>query len=123
MAPLDAALALAQDLHVAVLVGEYLKFDVTRAADELLNVSVGRTERRACLLLRLHEQSWQFGCTVRHTHPAAAAARGGFNNYRVPDRFRRSQRFLLGLNYPIRTGQNRDTGIPHPGSSAFFNPH
>ena len=31
VAPLDAALALAQNFHVAVLVGQHLKFDVPRA--------------------------------------------------------------------------------------------
>ena len=58
--PLDAAFALAQDLDVAVLVGQDLKLDVPRRADELLQVNVGRTERRARLVLRLREQRRQF---------------------------------------------------------------
>ena len=40
MAPLDAALALAQDLDIAVLVGQDLEFDVPRRADELFEIHI-----------------------------------------------------------------------------------
>ena len=60
MAPLDAAFALAQDFHVAVLVGQHLKFDVPRRGDELLQVDVRGAEGRARFRLRLGEQAGQF---------------------------------------------------------------
>ena len=41
MAALDAALALAQDLDIAVLIGQNLKFDVPRRADVFFQVDVG----------------------------------------------------------------------------------
>jgi hypothetical protein len=46
MAPLDAALALTQAHHVAVLVGQHLKLDVARPLDELLHVEIAVAEGR-----------------------------------------------------------------------------
>ena len=59
MAALDAAFAFAQDFHVAVLVGQQLKFDMPRRADVFFQIDVGRTERRARFALRLREQAGQ----------------------------------------------------------------
>ena len=59
MPPLDAAFALAQNLHGAVLVGQKLKLDVARRADVFLQIHVGRAERRAGLALRLREERCQ----------------------------------------------------------------
>ena len=76
MPPLDAAFALAQNLDVAVLVGQNLKFDVPRRGDEFFQVDVGRAERRAGLLLRLRQQSGQIlraGCTTRMPRPPPPA--------------------------------------------------
>ena len=44
MAALDAAFALAQADHVAVLVGQHLELDVARALDELLHVEIAVAE-------------------------------------------------------------------------------
>ncbi len=52
MAALDAALALAQADHVAVLVGQHLELDVARALDELLHVEIAVAEGRRRLGLR-----------------------------------------------------------------------
>ena len=42
MPPLDGTIALAQNLDVAVLVGQHLKLDVPRRLDQLLHVHVLR---------------------------------------------------------------------------------
>jgi hypothetical protein len=42
MPALDAAFALAEDLHAAALVGQHLEFDVPRRADVFLQVNVGQ---------------------------------------------------------------------------------
>ena len=55
MPPLHAAFALAQDLHIAMFIGQNLEFDVPRRADIFLQVNVRRTERAARFVLRLHE--------------------------------------------------------------------
>ena len=55
MPALDAALALAQNFHIAVLIGQHLKLDVPRRPDEFFDVNIGRTERRARFALRLRE--------------------------------------------------------------------
>ena len=49
MAALDGAFALAQNLDVAVLVGQHLELDVARRLDELLHVDVGRREGGSAL--------------------------------------------------------------------------
>ena len=56
MPALDGAFALAQNLDVAVLVGQHLKFDVPRMLDQLLHVHVAAGKRRAGFLLRLRQQ-------------------------------------------------------------------
>ena len=76
MPALDAALALAENLDVAVLVGQHLKFDVPRRADEFLQIDVGGTERRAGFLLRLGEQIRAVRpalCTMRMPRPPPPA--------------------------------------------------
>ena len=56
MPALDGAFALAQNLDVAVLVGQHLKFDVARVLDQLLHVHVAAGERRRRFGLRLRQQ-------------------------------------------------------------------
>ena len=62
MTPLDGAFALAQNLDVAVLIGQHLKFDVPRALDQLLHVNVAAGKCRGGFRLRLGQQS----AAVRH---------------------------------------------------------
>ena len=56
MPPLNAAFALAENLHVAVLIGQHLKFDVARRADVFFEINVGARKCRARFLLRLRQQ-------------------------------------------------------------------
>jgi len=56
MPPLDGALALAQNLDIAMFVGQYLKLDVPGRFDQLLHVNVGASEGALRFLLGLGEQ-------------------------------------------------------------------
>src|SRR5262249_42255770 len=123
MAPLDAALALAEDLDIAVLVREHLKLNVARAVNKFFDVNVRATKGRAGFLLRLHQERGQFRRTVDDAHAPPAAARRGLHNQRVTDRLRSSERFLLGLDDSVRTGQNGHTRIAHQGPRPFLHAH
>ena len=79
------ALALAQHLDVAVLVGQHLELDVARPLDELLQVDVGAAESRRRLLLRLDEQAGQFLRRAHDAHAAPAAAGRRLEDHRVAD--------------------------------------
>ena len=52
MAALDGAFALTQVHHLAMLIGQDLKLDMTWTGDVLFQVDVGRTEGRLCFALR-----------------------------------------------------------------------
>ena len=110
MPALDAALALAQDLHIAVLVRQHLKFDVPRRADELLQVDVGGTERAARFVLRLREQRRQVLGLGDDAHAASAAARRRLENHRIADLLRQ---FAAPLPATLSTpGEPGSTGTP-----------
>ena len=59
MTPLDAALALAQNFHVPLLVRQHLKLDMSRPANEFFNVDVRTAECRSGFLLCLCQQRGQ----------------------------------------------------------------
>ena len=73
MAALDRAVALAHVNHVAMGVGENLKFDVPRVLEILLQVHRARAERRLALGASEREEAGQFLLVARHAHPLAAA--------------------------------------------------
>ncbi len=123
MAALDGALALAQDLDVAVLVAQDLEFDVPRRGHELFEVHVGRAESGAGLLLRLRKQRRQILRPVDHAHAAPAAARGGLEDDRIADPGSHLERLFGALKDPCRTGQNRHAHVSHEGAGALFHPH
>ena len=123
MAALDGALALAQDLDVAVLVGQDLEFDVPRRGDELLQVDVGRAERGAGLLLRLRKQRRQILGPVDHAHAAPAAARGGLEDDGIADPGGHLQRLFGALEDARRAGQHRHAHLPHERAGALLHPH
>ena len=96
MPPLDAALALAQNLHVAVLVGQHLELDVPRRVDELFEIHVGRAERRAGFVLRLRVERRQFlgaasppACRVRRRPPTPSESPDSRSRPPVPALLRR----------------------------------
>ena len=80
MTALDAALALAQAHHIAVLVGQHLELDMARPLDEPLHVEIAIAERRRRLRLRRVKQVGQFLFAADDAHTASTAARRGFHD-------------------------------------------
>ena len=74
MTALNAALALAQTHHVAVLVGQHLELDVARPLDEPLHVEIAIAERRRRFRLRRVKLVGQFLFAADDAHTATAAA-------------------------------------------------
>ena len=93
------------------------------ARDELLQVDIRRAERRAGLLLRLREQRGQLRGLLHHAHAAPAAARRGFQNHRVADRFGQFQRLFGGLQHARRPRQHRHAHLAHEGARPLLHPH
>ena len=75
---LDGAFALAQNFHVAMVVGENLKLDVARILDQLLHVHIAVGKRRGGFGLGLRHQVRQFLGAAHHAHAAAAAPAEAF---------------------------------------------
>ncbi len=123
VAALDAALALAQDLDVAVLVGQHLELDVPRRADELLQVDVGGAKRAAGLVLRLQEQRGQFLRAVDDAHAAAAASGAGLEDHGVADPGRQFAGLLRAAQHAGRSGQHRHPHFAHERARALLDAH
>ncbi|OGX89961.1 hypothetical protein BEN49_08000 [Hymenobacter coccineus] len=87
MAALDAALALEEVHNVAVLVAEYLDFDVARRADVLLDEHRPVAERRRGLRHRQLHLLHKFGRVVHHAHALAAATSRSLDEDREADLF------------------------------------
>ena len=74
MAALDRALALAENFDMAVLVGEYLKFNVARVHQKLFHVDVAAGKGGGCFALGLRQKRGKFSIVTRNAHAAATAA-------------------------------------------------
>ena len=85
MAPLDAAVALAEVDAVALAVGEHLDLDVPRRADVLLDVHGAVAERRLGLGLSLTHRGRQLGGLLDDADALAAAAGGRLDHHRQAD--------------------------------------
>ena len=112
MPALDGAFALAQNLDVAVLVGQHLKLDMPRRFDQLLHVHVAAMRRRrrasCCACVSSDGSSAGF---AHHAHAAPAAARRRFQHHRIADAFRRSRALLRrSSRMPSEPGR---IGMPH----------
>ena len=120
---MDGALSLAQYFHVAVLVRQYLEFDMPWRPHELLEIDVGVGEGRARLLLRLRQQIGQLLRRLHHAHPAPAPAGRRLDEHRIADLLRHRLRFLGGPDHAFRARQNRDTGALHGRARFLLEPH
>ena len=85
MAPLDAAVALAEVDAVALAVGEHLDLDVARRADVLLHVDGAVAERRLGLGLSLTHGAGQLGGLLDDADALAAAAGRRLDHHRQAD--------------------------------------
>ena len=123
MAALDAALALAQAHHVAVLVGQYLELDVARALDELLHVEIAVAKGRRCLRLRGVKEVRQLFFAADDSHAASAAAGRGFHDDRIADGARPLARLVRRGDNAVGARQNRHAYFLHRLARAFsFSP-
>src|ERR1700743_496022 len=120
---LDAAVAFAEDFHVAVLVGKQLKFNVPRRADIFFEIYVRARKRCARLLLCLGKKRRQIFGLVDNAHTASAAARGGFQDDGITDLLRGLQGFFSAGKSAGGTGQNRNAVLFHDGAGAFLDAH
>src|SRR6266852_4670340 len=84
MAPLDAALALAQCHHAPVGVGEHLDLDVTRSFEILLQVDLARPEGLLRLALHCREGRLELPFRADQANSLAAPAGGRLEQHGVP---------------------------------------
>ena len=85
VAALDAALALAQRDHPAVVVGEDLELDVPGVLEEFLDVDAAVAERGLGFDRRHGQGILKGDIVVGDAHPAPAAAGYGFDHHRIAD--------------------------------------
>ena len=103
--PLDAAIALAQNFHVAMLIRQYLKFDMPRRPDVFLEINVGARKCRSCFLLRLRQQTRQLLSRIHHAHAASPTTRRRFQYHRISDPRRRLDGFFRTPQHAIGPGR------------------
>ena len=97
MPPLDGAFALAENLDIAVLIGQHLKLDVPRRFHKFLHVHVAAGERGRRFRLRLRKQAGRSAVLAHNAHAAPAASGRRFQHHRITDCFRRVSSASSGL--------------------------
>src|SRR5262249_60345677 len=85
MAPLHRAIALAEMDDITVCVRQHLELDVPRPFQELLHVDLVVAERGARFGTGDSDGVEERRLGVHHAHPAATAAAGSLDDYRVTD--------------------------------------
>src|SRR4051794_22907226 len=116
MAALNRALALTKVNDRAMVIAEYLKLDMTRVLDVLLEVHVPHAERGFGLPLRGLQRFRQLPRCADHAHPAAAAAGHRFDNHRVPEILGDLLRLLFTVNGAVAARKHWHTGLLHRAS-------
>ncbi len=112
VAALDAALALAQVQHVAVVVAEDLHLDVARARHGPLQQQVAVAKGRRRLAPRPGQRRGQFLRPVHQAHSSPAATGRGLDHQRVADALRFAGQRRLVLRRAVVAGQD---GQAQPG--------
>src|SRR5437867_3309137 len=87
MAPLDAALPLAERRHPAAVVRENLDLDVTRPLEVLLDVQAAIAEGFLRLASGGGESALDLRVVADEAHALAAPARDRFQEHRIPEPF------------------------------------
>ena len=85
MAALHRAIAFVQVQNVAVIVAQYLHFDVLGAAHEAFQEHSVIAERGGRLAARLFQLALELRGAIYYAHAPAAPAEGGFDNQRITD--------------------------------------
>ena len=105
MTALDAALALAQDFDVAVLVGQQLELDVARRVDAVFQINVGRTKAAPASCCACVRSAASSAGVVDDAHAASAAAGRSFQDHRIADAFGGFERFFGVFKNPSEPGR------------------
>ncbi len=87
MAALNRTVSLVQMQKIAVIVGKYLDFEMTRTRQIFFEKDRRIAKGRFCFALRFFETSGELRFIVNDAHAAAAAAHRGFYDHRVADFF------------------------------------
>ena len=123
MPPLNAAFALAQVNHFAVLVAEHLKLDMARKFEKLLHVNVGRAERLLRLASRRLIRSEQFFLFAHYAHTPPAAAGRGFQDQWVADALSFLGELLFSFHNAVAPGNRWQPGGLHFAARAVLLAH
>ena len=94
--PLDRAFAFVQIENIAMLVAQYLDFDMARVQDEFLNKHAVIAETVQPLALGRLEPFAHVRFIIGKPHPLAAAAGAGLHHHRIAD-FRRNPNRMFGV--------------------------
>ena len=108
MPALHGAIALMEMRHGAVLVAQYLHFNVLGARDVFLQENRRVAEGAARFALRFVQQMRQVGGTMHHAHPASAPAKGRLDDEGEPDLVSQLERLRAVFDRLVRSGQGGD---------------
>ena len=111
MAALDRTFAFVQIDDIAMLVAQYLDFNVARAFDELLDEDAVVTEAGESLALGRLEALTDILLRVSQAHPLAAAAGRRLHHHRIADLVGNTDGVVGVLNLPHETGDDVDAGL------------
>src|SRR5690348_2755025 len=123
MTPLNAALALAQADHIAVLVRENLEFDVPRVLDVLLHVEIVVTKRRRRFRLSGRIPGREFRFRADDSHAAPAATRRSFDNHGESNASCPLERFAFAAEHTVRSRKDWHAMLLHRRASFFLLAH
>src|SRR5580704_17423828 len=112
---LQRAFAFAEMDHVAVLVAEYLEFDVARMLEQFFDVDIGTAEGLLGFGFGGLKQRDQFAGVAHDSHAASAPAFGGFDHHGIADF---CSDFFSGVFVGDDSGAAGNDG--EPGSSHGF---
>src|SRR6476646_1216332 len=108
---------------VAMAIGHNLKFNVARIDDKLFQIHLIISKRFLRLMPRAMEGGFEAGLIRRSAHPAATAAGGRLDHYRVPKFFRDLYRIVFCLDDSIAAGCYRHTDFACSRTSSVLVAH
>jgi hypothetical protein len=115
VAPLQAALTLAQVHDAAVGVGQHLHLDVPGGGDQSLDEQGVVAERAARLPPGARDGRAQLVRDVHLAHALAAAPRGRLEQHRVPDLLDGQDQLVVGEPGAVRAGDDGHPGLGDRG--------
>ncbi len=123
VAALDGALAFKERGHVAVLVGQHLKFDVAGILNELFHVELAVAEGVGGFGAGCMEEIGKVVGSAHDAHAASAAAGLGLEDYGEADLLCPVLRFFNGGNDAVGAGKDGHLGLLHCLAGFFLFTH